>query len=206
MDKLTYLIILKHLNIKDADYFSERIDEAVKFYNITNKENILFFIANIIHESFNLTKFKENLYYTTEINLKKAYKSIFINMGDKYKAQDYLRNPEKLASIVYDDRIVNKNLGNLRDGYAEKFIGRGAIQVTGFYNYKKISDYTKINFVDNPKLLEDKKYAILGSMTFWYFNNIHNVKTLKDSRKKVAGSLFGLDKVEEIYKKIKEVV
>lgn len=57
----------------------------------------------------NFSDLKESLYYTTEKALKSSYR-FFRKKANKGKINDYLRNPEKLAKLVY--YTENKSLGN----------------------------------------------------------------------------------------------
>jgi predicted chitinase len=73
------------------------------------------------------------------------------------------------------------DLGNesKEDGYT--YIGRGLIQLTGKYNYTQINkEFVKSfpgkgNLVNDPKLLEDPKYAVMSAFSYW-INNKLNLK------------------------------
>ena len=55
--------------------------------------------------------------------------------------------------------------------------GRGMLQITGKRNYKLFQNYCvtrgeNVNFIDNPELLEQPKYAVLSAFWYWQVNNI----------------------------------
>ncbi|MFT3908930.1 MAG: hypothetical protein QM737_05850 [Ferruginibacter sp.] len=92
---------------------------------------------------------------------------------------------EELASgTAYEGR---KNLGNTEPGDGVKFKGRGLIQITGRVNYQALSDYFKVDFINDPVLLGGKKsnlcnadqlkYAALSAGWFW---NTKNLNALAD--------------------------
>lgn len=84
-----------------------------------------------------------------------------------------LRWTEELASgEAYNGRT---DLGNVYPGDGPRFKGRSFIQITGRYNYDKLSEWAHGKgyipssrfFVDNPYLLSQDKYAWLGPVWYW---------------------------------------
>lgn len=76
-----------------------------------------------------------------------------------------LRYSEEIASgVAYEGR---KDLGNTKAGDGVRFKGRGLIQITGRANYVAISKDLGVDFVSNPKLLQENEYAVLCA--FWYW-------------------------------------
>ena len=84
-----------------------------------------------------------------------------------------LRYMEEIASgAAYEGRA---ELGNIYAGDGVRFKGRGPIQVTGRYNYTKLSEWahsrglvpTPTFFVDNPEQLASDKYGFLGVVWYW---------------------------------------
>jgi putative chitinase len=45
--------------------------------------------------------------------------------------------------------------------------GRGAIQVTGRYNYEKMSRDLGLDFVNHPELAADLQYAFKSALWYW---------------------------------------
>lgn len=86
-----------------------------------------------------------------------------------------LKYAEEIASgAAYEGR---KDLGNIQKGDGVRYKGRGLIQITGRANYTALSKDLGIDFVSNPKLLQDPEYAVLSA--FWYWNK-HKLNDLAD--------------------------
>ncbi|MFT3908928.1 MAG: glycoside hydrolase family 19 protein [Ferruginibacter sp.] len=90
---------------------------------------------------------------------------------------------EELASgQAYEGR---KGLGNVNPGDGVKYKGRGLIQITGRTNYQALSDFFKVDFINNPTLLAGKKstlcdanqlkYAALSAGWFWNNKNLNSL-------------------------------
>ena len=101
----------------------------------------------------------------------------------------------------YDGR---KDLGNLQPGDGYKFRGRGYIQVTGRYNYTKLSKDTGIDFLNDPDLLAQEVNAIVSACWFWNKNKINELADKDDVKavtKKINGGFNGLkDRLELLAK------
>jgi putative chitinase len=127
-------------------------------------------------------------------------------------AEAYNRNPEKIASKVYANRMGNGDEAS-KDGW--KFKGRGYIQLTGKDNYKAFSEWAKEpSILTNPDQVAEDKYAGLSAIWFWNKNGLNKIAdtdNLRDSAtvekitKRVNGGTHGLaDRVERFnnYKKL----
>jgi putative chitinase len=84
---------------------------------------------------------------------------------------------EEVASgEAYEGR---KDLGNTVKGYGVKYKGRGLGQTTGYRNYLALTTYAQtflkedVNFVKNPELLLQPKWAVLSAFYFWDSNRLH---------------------------------
>lgn len=203
-----YCKLLKNFNSKN--YKSISLSLVMNKYNI-EKENMLFFLANCLNETGNFTKFKESLYYTTEERLKQVFPLAFDKTrfpNSLYNASEYIKQPEKLANLIYSDINFKKGLGNVNQGDGWKYIGRGAIQITGRNNYSLISKITCIDYINHPELLEIDGNAVSASLAWWVHNNIHLKKTLLETRQVVAGNYsknpFGIKEVTEKYNLLKK--
>lgn len=101
-----------------------------------------------------------------------------------------------------------KDLGNIFSGDGLRFKGRGYIQITGRANYTELSKDLKIDFVNNPELLEQEANAILSALWFWnkkklnFFADEDNISTIT---KRINGGFNGINerkKLLEDYKKL----
>lgn len=82
----------------------------------------------------------------------------------------YLRELGKESYFAkYDSRV---DLGNIKPGDGARYKGRGLFQVTGRFNYKRASDYFKMDFMENPELLEHPDWACRTAGWFWKNNKL----------------------------------
>lgn len=163
-------------------------------------------LANSLHETSGFTRFSENGHYTTAKRLQQVFPSAFGKPGTigKYNPNNFLRNEDKLFDLVYDDRLFPKGLGNKKDGDGSKYKGRGSQQTTGYFNYKKLSEDTGIDFVKQPELLETDEFKFISGLSFWKTNKISNKTDLLSTRKAIVGkSAHGFDEVKKWYDKLK---
>ena len=63
----------------------------------------------------------------------------------------------------------NKELGNTEPGDGPKFRGKGVLQITGRFNYKKYGEFIEQDLLsgDNPKKLSQPNLATYSSGWFW---------------------------------------
>ena len=163
------------------------LEETFVKYDISTPVRQACFIGQCAHESGNFKTLQENLNYSAE-GLMKTWPSRFPNL--EYASQ-YARNPAKIAGKVYNGR-----LGNTSEEEASKFLGRGLIQLTGKENYANCGTALGVDFVGNPTLLIEPKYAALSAGWFW---NKKGLNSLADSgdfetmTKRINGGLIGLE-------------
>jgi putative chitinase len=89
-----------------------------------------------------------------------------------------------------------KDLGNTNPGDGVKFKGRGAIQVTGRYNYIKLSKDLGYDFVNDPKKLAELPWAILSAGWFWDLKKLNKYADKDDLNtitKRINGGTRGID-------------
>lgn len=97
------------------------------------------------------------------------------------------------AQLGYEGR---RDLGNVRSGDGEQFMGRGLIQLTGRANYQAFSNTLNVNFVAKPELVETSPYAVMAAGWFW---DTHNLNALADEdgirriTRAINGGLNGLE-------------
>lgn len=110
------------------------------------------FMAQVAHETLGFTRMVE----TGDSNYFKRY-------DPKY-------SPKKA-----------KILGNVKPGDGERFKGRGFLQITGRYNYKKAGEALGIDLVKNPKLAADPKVAAEIAVWYWKSRVSPNVEDFTDT-------------------------
>lgn len=154
-----------------------RLQETYDRFDITSGNRRNYFLTHLIVESAYLKKFEESLYYTTPQRIVQVWPSRFSMeaKAGKLLATEFVRNPQKLANIVYAGRGGNKEVG---DGW--KYRGRGPIGLTFRDTYKAFADFSGIDVVANPDLLvTDMRAAILSAG--WFFTTYKNILPVCDA-------------------------
>jgi putative chitinase len=167
----------------------EPLQEVFHRYEINTPERQAAFIGQCAHESMNFTKLEENLNYSAEA-LMKTWPSRFPTME---VAQQYARNPEKIANKVYGGRMGN---GTEETGDGWLYHGRGLIQLTGKDNYTLAGDALNMDFMHSPDYVLVPKYAALTAGWYWNKRQLNKEADAKDytgMTKKINGGTIGLD-------------
>ena len=172
----------------DGEWF-EPLKETFEKYQIDTPKRQAAFIGQCMHESNNFKTLTENLNYSAR-GLMNTWPSRF---PTEEFANQYARNPEKIANRVYGGRMGN---GPEETGEGWKYRGRGIKQLTGKENYERCGAGLGVNLVENPDLLLEPKYAALSAGWYW---NKHNINQLADRgdietmTRRINGGLLGLD-------------
>lgn len=117
---------------------------------------------------------------------------------------------EEFASgEAYEDRC--RQLGNCQTGDGVRFKGRGAIQVTGRSNYKRVSEFLEEDFISKPDLLVLPSYGFRASVWYWMSNDLNQfcTGTLNDFitvTKKINGGINGLEDRISKWNRAKSVI
>jgi putative chitinase len=165
-------------------------DTAARF-GITTPLRLAHFLAQCGHESGGFKAVRENLNYSAK-GLMGIFKKYFPNAK---LALQYERKPEKIASLVYGNRMGNGPESSM-DGFTYR--GRGYIQLTGKSNYSLFDKTVPENIVADPDLVATK-YP-LASAAFFFNNNKlwsicdrgADVATVTAVTKRVNGGTIGL--------------
>ena len=163
------------------------LEEVFAKYDISTPQRQACFIGQCSHESGNFKTLQENLNYSAE-GLMKTWPSRF---PTKEVADQYARQPAKIAGKVYNGR-----LGNSSEEEASKFLGRGLIQLTGKENYEHCGSSLGVDLLSNPDLLSDPKYATLSAGWFWGkrgLNSLADSNDIETMTKRINGGIIGLD-------------
>ena len=136
-----------------------QLPEVMNTFRIDTPLKLAHFLAQAGHESGGFKAVQENLNYGA-----KGLRGIF----GKYfptdeKALLYERKPEKIANLVYGNRMGN---GPETSGDGYKFRGRGYIQLTGKDNYVAFGKAINEDLTTNPDLVATK-YPLLSAA--WFF-------------------------------------
>ena len=161
-------------------------------YKVNTLLRLSHFLAQCGHESANFRAVKENLNYSAE-GLNKTFKKYFPTLES---AKDYARQPERIASKVYANRMGNGNEAS-KDGF--KYLGRGFIQLTGKANYLEFDKSVPEDIIANPELVATK-YPLASAAWFWNKNGLNEIAdkgatdaVVKSITKRVNGGTIGLE-------------
>lgn len=149
------------------------LPETMEKFGINTPLRISHFLAQCAHESWNFKAVRENLNYGP-VALMSTFKKYFPTLE---KADEYARQPEKIANLVYANRIGN---GPVESGDGWRFRGRGFIQLTGRANYSSFDKVVPENIIDNPDLVASR-YPLLSAAWFWHSRNLNKIADLGPS-------------------------
>lgn len=183
--------------------WAEAMTELFSDYAINTRERVWMFLAQCGHETGEFTVFEENLNYSVD-GLMKVFKKYFPTIE---LAQQYARQPQKIANRVYANRLGN---GPEESGDGWKYRGRGCIQLTGKNNYTRFAKATWKDWemvVNDPdRVREDKFTCLLTALWFWSINKINPLCDAGDINgvtRIINGGLNGLKHRTELYEKAK---
>lgn len=172
------------------------------------------FIANVAHESGGFTIKKESLYYTTPQRLVDVWPSRFTLTHEpgKKDANQYTRQPAKLANLVYGGRMGNNNIN---DGAT--FVGGGFAQITGRDAYASYTAYknngqSTIFTIEEVAEMVQINDAWAFDSAFWFFCIFKNLEQLaledkfQDLVKRWNGGLIGIQQRKEYYERAKQFI
>lgn len=162
-------------------------------YDITSLERVAAFLAQCGHESMNFTVLRENLNYSAD-GLQRVFKRYF---PTPELAQQYARQPEKIAKRVYANRMGN---GDEASGDGWKFRGRGAIQLTGHDNYQSFANSIGKTIDEAVAYCETYDGAIESACWYWKKNNLNALADANDvlaMTKRINGGTIGLQERQE---------
>lgn len=164
-------------------------EKLLPSYKIDTKLRVAAFLAQCAHESGNFKFFKENLNYRWQ-SLRKTFPKYF---PTDILAQQYERQPKKIANRVYANRMGN---GPEESGDGWLFCGRGLIQLTGRNNYTEFASSLNISAEEASEYMETFEGAVECSCWFWKTNNLNRFADVADIitlTKRINGGINGLE-------------
>jgi len=155
------------------------INRVMEIYEIDTPLRASAFLAQIAHESAEL-RFMEEIWGPTA-------------QQKKYEP------PSEVA----------KRLGNTQPGDGFRYRGRGPIQITGRFNYKKFGDLLGVDLVGNPDLASTPQFAFSTAGVFWKMNGLNELADVQDFTaitRRINGGLNGLAERQKYYEIAKNVL
>lgn len=189
---------------KVPDAVIAQIPETAAKFGITTNLRLAHFLAQCALESMNFTAVVENLNYSAQ-RLLQVFPKYFRNVD----VNAYARNPQKIGSRVYANRMGN---GDEASGDGFKYRGRGYIQLTGKNNYQSFTNHIGEDCVANPDLVATK-YPLASAGFFFNSNNIWKIcdrgkddATVTSVTKAVNGGTHGLAERLQNFKKFMQAL
>ena len=185
---------------QDPAGWVQTLSTVLPKYGITTPARQAAFIAQCGHESAGWSTFVENLNYSAKA-LNTVFPKYFVLAGRS--AEKYARNPEKIANVVYANRMGN---GDIASGDGWRYRGRGPIQLTGRGNYADFSNAFGVDVVKNPELVQtNKETGLMAAVWFWNKNGLNELADAQDIKamtKRINGGYNGLEDRVNLYKRV----
>lgn len=183
--------------IPDAVFI--QLGDTIQKFNITTNLRLCHFLSQCAHESGGFRTVYENLNYSAQ-GLRTTFKKYFPDN----LAESYARNPKKIGSRVYANRMGN---GDEASGDGFKYRGRGYIQLTGKSNYTSFAKFIGEDVVANPDMVANI-YPLSSAAYFFDSRNIWKVcdkgwsdDVVEDVTRIVNGGLNGIDDRKGYFRK-----
>ena len=176
-------------------YWHNALEQLLPQYEINTPDRIAAFLAQCAHESGGFVFIKENLNYRWA-SLRKTFPKYFPTDA---LAQQYEKQPERIANRVYANRMGN---GGEESGDGYKFCGRGLIQVTGRDNYSWFAASLQISPEEASEYMETFEGAAQSACWFWESNNLNQWADKQDIvtlTKRINGGTIGLEDRKKHY-------
>ncbi len=163
---------------------------------------VAMFLAQIAHESRELTRLEENLNYSAE-----RLRTVFPRRFSPELAEIYAHQPSLIANRAYANRMGN---GDQVSGDGWCYQGRGPIQLTGKDNYRRASEDLGMDLEAYPEQIADLP-EVGALVAAWYFAEWKNCLRLADRKNLVVcsiainGAVEGLDSRRNYYRTARRI-
>lgn len=97
-----------------------------------------------------------------------------------HESMGFSRLEEIASGQAYEGR---KDLGNTQPGDGVRYKGRGIIQLTGRYNYKKFGNIAGVDLENNPHLAADPSIAVKVATDYWFHQGCQQAAEEGDYKK-----------------------
>jgi putative chitinase len=183
----------KKIGVTADGAFGPGTFKAAAAYYKLSPDRAAHFFAQTAHESGNFKAFSENLNYGAK-GLRGIFRKYFPTDA---LARAYERKPAAIANRVYGNRMGN---GPESSGEGFAFRGRGALQLTGKFNYSEFAKYVnRPDVMTNPDLVATE-LAFESALWFFDKNKLWSIcdQGINDAAilaltKRINGGTHGLD-------------
>lgn len=164
-------------------------------YEINTPKRIAAFMAQCGHESGGFVFLSENLNYSAQ-GLMRVFPKYFPTLE---LAKQYERNPQKIASRVYANRMGN---GDEASQQGWLYRGRGLIQVTGKDNYFWFASSLEITPEEAAEYMQTFEGAAQSACWYWETTKLNALADAGDiltMTKRINGGTIGLEDRKKHY-------
>lgn len=193
--------IVPDLDDDQAQEVADSLNPAMDWASINTPERQAAFIAQLAHESQGLKVLKENLNYSAQA-LRRTWPRHF----SLAQAQDYARQPERIANRAYANRNGN---GDEDSGDGWNYRGRGPIQLTGKDNYAAAGQALGLDLVSNPDQVATWQIGAYTAAWFWNDNGLNRHADAGDFiilTQRINGGLNGRADRQAYWERAKEAL
>lgn len=166
--------------------FVDPLNATFAEFSINTAEDRAAFLGQFAHETQGFTHLEENLNYSAE-----RLVAVWPKRFTPGMAEEYAHKPERIANLVYADRMKN---GNEASGDGYRYRGRGLSHLTGKSNYSACGLELGLDLVDDP---DSVAQPVLGCRTGgWFWNHINGNSLVGDFPTltlRINGGHLGLD-------------
>lgn len=156
-----------------AEVYLAHLNRAMIEFEINTPARQAAFLAQIAHESAQLACVEENLNYSAA-GLMRTWPKRFPTLAI---ANQYAKNPEKLANYVYANRMGN---GAPETGDGWRYRGAGLKQLTGKENHQRCASYFGIAVELMGGWLRTPEGACRSAAWFWKRADCNRLADLQD--------------------------
>ena len=190
------------VSTKNLPGFVESFNKWAEKFGVDTPLRVVHYLAQVFHESGNLSAREENLNYSAEGLLK-----VFPKYFNRSNVGMYARNPQKIANRVYANRMGN---GSEASGDGYRYRGRGYLQTTGRANYRAYagSEHCQGDLMAHPEWLATSPGDQKSSLYFWQRNNLNryaDADNINAVTRKINGGYNGLAERKRLLEAFKKV-
>jgi putative chitinase len=192
---------LARLPDEKLEEYAPLIIAACEEFEVNTPKRVAAFLAQWAHETQGFTRFVENLNYSA-----KGLLSTFPRHFTPEQAEDYARQPEKIANRVYANRMGN---GPEASGDGWRYRGRGAPMLTGRENYRVFGRKLGLDLEANPDRAAEPGIGFRLAGLFWRDRNLNELADRGDFKlmtRRINGGLIGLEDRLALYHKAQEAL
>lgn len=154
------------------DQYLAPLNQAMQAYEINNAKRAAAFVAQLAHES------------------------------GEFRYMEELWGPTPQQKRYEPDSKVASALGNTEQGDGRRYKGRGPIQITGRYNYRRYGELLGADLVASPELAATPELGFRIAALFWSKNGLNKLADMEDFHaitQRINGGQNGAAKREAYY-------